>query len=77
MESIDNGTSITFSAPETVVQTAVVRPGDTLILRVADRAPTEYVQRLGAALEERLPDVKVLVLGGVAEMAIYRPEADE
>lgn len=58
-----------------IVQTAVVRPGDTLILRVTDRTPMEYIDRCGKSLREKLPDVEILFVGGVEEMAIYRPEA--
>jgi hypothetical protein len=60
-----------------IVQTAVVRPGDTLILRVADRMSMEHIDRCGKALREKLPDVEVFFVGGVEEMAIYRPEAGE
>lgn len=58
-----------------VVQTAVVRPGDTLILRVAERAPMEYIDRCRKTIREELSGVEVLFVGGVEEMAIYRPEA--
>jgi hypothetical protein len=60
-----------------VVQTAVVRPGDTLILRLADHQPMEYIDRCSKAIREKLPDVEVLFIGGVDEMALYRPEAAE
>lgn len=60
-----------------IVQTAVVRPGDTLILRVADRTSMEYIDRCGNALREKLPDVEICFISGVEEMAIYRPEAGE
>lgn len=60
-----------------ILQTAVVRPGDTLILRVADRMPMEYIDRARKAIGDKLPDVEILLIGGFEEMAIYRPEAGE
>lgn len=60
-----------------ILQTAVVRSGDTLILRVADRTPMEYIDRARKAIGDKLPDVEILLIGGVEEMAIYRPEAGE
>lgn len=57
-----------------VVQTAVVRPGDTLILRLGTSATPEMVKNVAHAIKERRPDLDVLVLGNVDEMAIYRPE---
>jgi hypothetical protein len=53
--------------------TAIVRPGDTLVLRLAERARPQDVDAVRAAVQEALPDVEVLIVGGVEEMAIYRP----
>jgi hypothetical protein len=81
MGSIDNGTSITFAeaaeaaAPVAAAQTAVVRPGDTLIVRVDPRATTrKLADQLIEGLEGRFSDVKVVVIAA-EEMVIYRPEA--
>lgn len=57
-----------------VVQTAVVRPGDTLILRLGTSATPEMVKNVADAVKEGRPDLDVLVLGNVDEMAIYRSE---
>lgn len=52
----------------------VVRPGDTLILRVSSAIRPEHVQALAASLKERLAGIDVAVVGGVDQMAVYRPE---
>lgn len=56
-----------------VEQTAVVRPGDTLIVRVRPNIPPEQLQRCADLLKERLPDVEVCLIGA-EELAVYRPE---
>lgn len=64
---------------ERVAEGLVVRPGDTLILRLdAEVSPEELVRArdlvLGV-LTERAPGVDVLILGGrVEQMAVARPE---
>ncbi|MEV7805000.1 hypothetical protein AB0O28_18825 [Microbispora sp. NPDC088329] len=60
-----------------VEEAAVVRPGDTLVLRLGERVSPEQFARFrdGAlpALKERLPDVELLIVGGVEQMLVYRP----
>lgn len=58
---------------EQVVQTAVVRPGDTLIVNVAQKTSPEQAQRISEAIGSRLPGVEVLVTNAV-RLAVYRPE---
>lgn len=56
-----------------VVQTAVLRPGDTLIVRVPLSTTRSALEQLMAGLRERLPEVPVVVLGA-EEMVVYRSE---
>lgn len=56
-----------------VVQTAVVRPGDTLVVRLAGDATDEAFMRAGDAFRDRLPGVKILLVRA-EELAVYRPE---
>lgn len=67
-----------FAMPAEVAEALVVRPGDTLLLRVGDMSPAQF-QRfrddVGPRLGERLPDVKVVVIGGVEQIAVYHPGA--
>jgi hypothetical protein len=66
----------TRSEPVTVaeshVETAVVRPGDTLIIRLARSVTAETAADYRAKLEDRLPGVDILVLAADG-IAVYRP----
>lgn len=55
-----------------ITQTLIVRPGDTLLVRVAYNICEETAVQLKAKLAELLPEVPVLVLA-VDELAVYRP----
>lgn len=50
----------------------VIRPGDTLIVRVA-RIQQDQAIALKAALEAKLPGVQIIAIG-CDELAIYRPD---
>ncbi|MFE5258249.1 hypothetical protein [Streptomyces coelicoflavus] len=53
---------------------AVIRPGDTVLVRVPSDIPAEQIRRIVDQLKERLPDVAdVLVLAGADGIAVYRP----
>lgn len=60
-----------------IVTAGVIRPGDSLVLRFGDRIPPDVAARVKGDLSERLPGVEVVVLGGVDDIAVYRPEAGE
>lgn len=52
----------------------VIRPGDTILVRVPSDTPAEHVRRIADQLRERLPNVAdVLVLAGADGIAVYRP----
>lgn len=58
-----------------VAEAVVVRPGDTLILRVDARVTLAEVQHLKAAAAELFPGVRIAVLG-VDGMAVARGDVD-
>lgn len=61
-----------------VAEALVIRPGDTLILRLAPAVTAsqleEYRKRFVPFLREHLPGVEVVMVGGVEQMAVYRPD---
>lgn len=57
-----------------VEQAAILRPGDTLILRLASSVTADVAKAVADAFRERYPDLDVLLVGSVEEMAVYRPE---
>lgn len=63
-----------------VGEAAIVRPGDTLILRLGERVSADQFARFrdGAlpALKERLPGIDVLLVGGVEQLVVHRPNED-
>lgn len=56
----------------------IVRPGDVLILRVAPGIYPSEFQRfhdsVGPRLKELLPDVQIVIIGGIEQMMVYRPD---
>ena len=61
-----------------IAEGLVVRPGDTLILRLPAAMSVEQFARFRADVEpmlvEKLPGVEVVFFGGVEQMAVYRPD---
>ena len=56
----------------------VVRPGDTLIVGLSrSNLQSGQLQHLREQLEERLPGVETLVVGDVAQFAVYRPDTPD
>jgi hypothetical protein len=51
-----------------------IQPGDTLILGFTGRVPPSESKYLRDRFLEMLPDVTVVVLDNVAQIAVYRPE---
>lgn len=64
--------------PDGVMEALVVRPGDTLIVRVGSEDTEdlcrEFLAKLKAWAAERLPGVEVAVIGDVEQIALYRPD---
>lgn len=54
----------------------VIRPGDTVLVRLDNLPSPEEQQRLTEALERELPGCRIVVLAGVAGIDVYRPGAE-
>ncbi|MEV2277734.1 hypothetical protein AB0I72_19320 [Nocardiopsis sp. NPDC049922] len=55
----------------TVVEGLVIRPGDTLIVRVANSEEPKAARQFARDLKKNLPGVKILVVGA-EQLAVYR-----
>jgi hypothetical protein len=69
-------TEDSMNEPEVLVQIdpgMVIRPGDTLIVRVPLYTTAELVHRLKERAAEVLPEVNLVVIAA-EQMAIYRPD---
>ncbi|MBL3669061.1 hypothetical protein JL475_24320 [Streptomyces sp. M2CJ-2] len=53
---------------------AVIRPGDTVLIRLRHDAPRAQQLAVADRLRSRIPDVEVLVLAGIDGIDVYRPE---
>ena len=60
-------------APE---QTALIRPGDTLVLRYAQPVSMDQAEKLKAAVSDLIPGIGVVAIGACAQMIVYQPGAD-
>lgn len=56
-------------------QSLVIRPGETLLLRYEQQITAQQADEVKRRVGELLPEVDVVIFGGVAEMGVYRPEA--
>lgn len=54
-----------------------MRPGDTLVVRVARPMTHMELDEIKAEMARRLLGVQVVVLSGVDDMKVYRPDPDE
>ncbi|MEU0426447.1 hypothetical protein ABZ235_23110 [Streptomyces canus] len=52
----------------------VIRPGDTILVRMPRDTPCVQLETVADRLRERLPGVEVLLLAGVDGVDVYRPE---
>jgi hypothetical protein len=69
-------TNIPEDCHMTHLDAVVVRPGDTLIVRVPSTLTQEQFTQIVTHLDERLPGVKTVLLG-VDQILVYRPDGDE
>lgn len=67
--------SPTTAAVTLAADLIVIRPGDTILVRMHRDAPREQLLAVAERLRDRLPDVEVLVLAGAEGIEVYRPEA--
>jgi hypothetical protein len=62
------------------VEAVAARPGDTLILRLRPDISADLFERFRvvteADLADRLPGVKLVYVGGVDQLAVFRPDED-
>lgn len=56
-------------------QSLVIRPGETLLLRYEQPIDLATADAVKKRVKELLPDIEVVILAGIAEMGVYRPEA--
>lgn len=52
----------------------IVRPGDTLIVALAEPHSREQIEDMGAMIKERTGIARVMFLDGVTQLAAYRPD---
>ena len=55
----------------------VVRPGDTLVVAMSAVLPTSEAKTLADLMEDALPGVEIVLVGGASALAAYRPHAVE
>jgi ABC-type sugar transport system substrate-binding protein len=55
------------------IDAVVVRPGDTLVVRVAPDMTPEQAAELKANLLDRLPGIDAVIVGS-DQMLVYRPD---
>jgi hypothetical protein len=55
----------------------IIRPGDTLLVRMSGPLSMETAARVKSGLQELLPDLEDVVLIQAEELAVYRPESQE
>lgn len=53
---------------------SVIRPGDTVLVRMHRDIPLVQAHTVAERLRDRLPDVEVIVLTGADAIAVYRPD---
>ncbi|MET9815317.1 hypothetical protein [Streptomyces sp. NPDC006355] len=53
----------------------VIRPGDTLLVRMPSNAPLVQLEMVANRLRDRLPDVEVLVIAAEG-VDVYRPNGE-
>lgn len=54
----------------------VIRPGDTVILRVDQTVTPDQARFVAETLKDKLPGVEVLIVGAVAGIDVYRPTTE-
>jgi hypothetical protein len=69
-----------MTTPEQVVaegfEAVVVRPADTLIVRIDPRSTMEQAHRVLSQLKADLPDVAGVVLVAAEQILVYRPDGE-
>ena len=55
---------------------AVIRPGDTVLIRMHRDAPRVQLLAVAERIRDRLPDVEVIALAGADGIDVYRPKEE-
>jgi len=62
-----------------IKEALVLRQGDTLVVNLGrDVSLAEFEtfrERISAEVKKKMPDVEVLVVGGIEQIAVHRPDA--
>lgn len=60
------------------VEAIAVRPGDTLLLRMPERASLKEIDEMSALLRQHLDGINVVIIDGheIEHVAVYRPTAE-
>lgn len=69
MADIPAAAAVTLAADLTVI-----RPGDTILVRMHRDTPSEQLLFVAERLRDRLPGVEVLMLPGAEGIEVYRPQ---
>lgn len=59
-----------------VTLAAAARPGDTLILIAGSRVSEAQYGKMVAEIKERLPGLDVILLDGIGQAVVYRPDTE-
>lgn len=59
-----------------ITEGVVVRPGDTLIIRLAERMSAQQLHEYARVLKAEVPDLKFVIVTDTAQMLVFRPDPD-
>ena len=62
---------------QVVTDTAIARPGDTLVVGVAGQVTAEEADRVREGLRQNLPGVDVFLISPVSQLVVYRPDEEQ
>ncbi|MFE7753009.1 hypothetical protein [Streptomyces sp. NPDC057428] len=57
----------------TIADCTIIRPGDTILVRVSADTPPAQAQAAAERLRERLPDIADVLVLGADGISVYRP----
>lgn len=60
---------------EAISNAVIVRPGDTLIVRIQPDISRQRFEEFADSIKARLPEVKVVVLAA-EQLLVYRPDGE-
>ena len=69
--------TVTVPVKLELTNAVVVRPGDKLVIGYAQPLNQETVHVIRERLAGMLPGVEAVIIDGVTQLAVYRPEAED